>query len=73
MKKRNFIKTRNSLPKYSKDTVWHFESPDVTPACRSDKWWQGGYYTGGKSMTDNPKYVTCKKCLGILKERGILN
>lgn len=64
---RKLVKTRNSA---SKDyDVWHFErSEDCVPLChRRTKWWTGGQFAGGKNMTENVKYVTCKKCLELLE------
>ena len=67
---RNVVQTCPK-PDRSKDVVWHMEKPNGDPLCYTPKWWQNGAYHG-KKTTENPKYVTCPKCLEIMKEKGVV-
>ena len=55
---------------------WHFENPDGSPLCHRptpSKYWDGAEPVNGHGLntTLNARYVTCKRCLKIMSERGI--
>lgn len=59
-------------------TVWHFENIQFAVAyCREiGIWWTGNSINldaRGQDITQNPKFVTCLKCLRKMKENGMPN
>lgn len=56
--------------------IWHYENPDYSPLCfypdPSKRHWDGGIAPNPRGLltTDNIKYVTCKRCIKILEDRG---
>lgn len=77
MKMRKLVETVLAVFNKKENDLWHFENPDTSPLCRRPKplkWWTHGALPNGYGMktTENVKYVTCKRCLEILKERGIV-
>lgn len=60
----------------SGDAAWHFEDPQdpyARPICRNPSKYHYNPDGGSSFMraTFNPKYVTCEKCLAIIREKGI--
>lgn len=57
--------------------VWHFENPDGSPLCRRPTGYTLLEKAEGSNLltfqtTANIEYVTCKRCLKMLKRRGIV-
>lgn len=57
--------------------AWHFENPDCSPLCRRPTGYTLLECAEGSNLltfqtTKNVEYVTCKRCLKMLKIRGIV-
>ena len=63
-------------PRKTKDQyhtkTWHYDDPQVSgPFCKYPKY--GDFFSDAHwPVTQNPKVVTCQKCLERMKKEGIL-
>lgn len=64
-------------PRKSAPRLWHYENADCSPLCRRPTppaFWEAGDPPNGWGLqtTASANYVTCPRCLKLMKERGII-